>query len=76
MFLYSTNKTMQMLGNQYPNELIGKEGIAAEDFGNVVSAHRAKRTNNYFDIGMDFFMLGYIYGKRAERARRNVGVLV
>lgn len=68
--LYNANATMKMLGNQCSMKLIGEGAIAENDFRNVLSAHRANKTSSYFDIGMDAFMLGYIYGIRAERARR------
>ena len=72
MFIYNTNSTMQMLGKQYVIPLIGEGGIAADDFRNVLDAHRSNKTNDYFNIGVDFFMLGYIYGKRAERSRKKI----
>lgn len=70
MFLYNANETMKMLGKQYPLGLLGKGGIAAEDFGNVLDAHEKKGMYSLFDLGMDAFMLGFIYGKRAERQKR------
>ena len=70
MFLYDTNETMKMLGQQSAAEIIGTGGIAAGDFQNVIAAHLINGRTNYFEVGMDAFMLGYIYGKRAERAKR------
>lgn len=70
MFLYNANETMKMLGKQYPLGLLCKGGIAAEDFGNVLDAHMRNGTYSMFEIGIDIFMLGYIYGKRAERKKK------
>lgn len=67
--LYDANKTMKMLGcNIYAP--IFRNGVAADDFNDVLNAHVNEGSMHYFDIAMDAFMLGYIYGKRAERARR------
>lgn len=52
---------MQMLGKQCCLSLLSKGGIAASDFKNVLDAHRANKTKSYFDIGLDAFMLGYIW---------------
>ena len=71
MFLYDANKTMRMLGNARPLEIVGKGQVAEDDFKNLISAFRdVKCYPNYYEVGIDAFMLGYIYGKRAERARR------
>lgn len=70
MLVYNANSTMKMLGKQCSIPLIEKEGIAGNDFQDVLSAHEANGTSDYFSIAMDAFMLGYIYGKRAERARK------
>ena len=61
---------MKMLGHQCPLGLVGFDGSAADDFKNVIDAHKKNYTMSLFKIGTDFFMLGYIYGKRAERQRR------
>jgi len=71
MFLYDANKTMKMLGNSCPLAIVGKGQVTEDDFKNLISAHRdAKAYPNYFEVSIDAFMLGFIYGKRAERARR------
>lgn len=71
MFLYDANKTMRMLGNACPLAIVGKGQIAEDDFENLISAYRdVKAYPNYFEVAIDAFMLGYIHGKRAERARR------
>lgn len=70
MFLYRVNETMRMLGHQCPMGLVSFDGIAAKDFENLIDAHRKNRTYSLFDFGIDAFMLGYIYGKRAERSKQ------
>lgn len=70
MFLYEINKTMEMLGHQYVFSLISKDGVAHEDFHNILDAYEKKGNHSLYEVGVDAFMLGYIYGKRAERARR------
>ena len=70
MFLYGMNETMEMLGYQCPISLLCGEGVAAKDFKNILDAHRKHGTYSLIDIGIDAFLLGYIYGKRAERAQR------
>ena len=71
MFLYDTNKTMKMIGNSRPLAIVGNGQIAEDDFKNLMSAYSdVKAYPNLYEVGIDAFMLGYIYGKRAERARR------
>lgn len=67
---YDKNETTKLLGFQSPLNLVGVDGIARNDFKNVIDVHKMNCTNNYFDVALDGFMLGYIYGKRAERAKR------
>ena len=67
---YDTNETTKLLGYQCPLKFVGVDGIARTDFDNVISAHKMNRTNNYFEVVLDGFMLGYIYGKREERAKK------
>ena len=73
MFLYNENETMKLIGHQCTYGLIIGDGIAKNDFENVIEAHKKQPKCTLFDIGIDMFMLGYIYGKRAERkGRKNV----
>lgn len=67
---YETNETMKMIGRQYPLSFVGVDGIARVDFDNLINTHRMNRTKSYFDVALDGFLLGYIYGKREERAKR------
>lgn len=59
---YVGNDTMKVLGAQIVGDYI------TEDFRNVVRAHG--NNEEVFDIGLDFFALGIIYGKKLERAKR------
>ena len=69
--VYKENETMRIIGRHtVADEYLSVGGIAAEDFCNVLNAHKANWNGSLFEIGMDAFTLGYIYGKRAERARR------
>lgn len=70
--IYESNQTMTILGYQYPQNIIGDGGIAREDFINVIKAHAEKGTNDIYDLAIDFFMLGYLYGKRVERHKGNL----
>lgn len=70
MFLYRANETMKLLGKQCLYPLVTGNGIAKIDFDNVIKAHKEQPRCTMLDIGVDMFALGYIYGKRAERARR------
>ena len=45
-------------------------GIAKEDFGNLLDAYDNQVEYDLVEVTANGFMLGYIYGKRAERARR------
>lgn len=62
---YSANKTMILLGNQCHAEIITKK--IRKEMGEITAARKYTTT---FETAIDMFMLGYIYGKRAERARR------
>ena len=69
---YSTNETMKLLGKQYHSTTIDTEIYSK--IKDIMHAHNFNDTLiNAFDLGMmgpDIFMLGYIYGKRAERAKK------
>ena len=63
--LYSKNDTMKMLcKNHYMTALNGQTFSKLDD---ILEARPFSCTK---DTAMDIFMLGYIHGKRAERARR------
>jgi hypothetical protein len=68
--VYEVNDTMQLLGHQRPAEIITEE--ARKQMGEITAARKYTTT---FVTAMDMFTLGYIYGKRAERARRKKGAV-
>lgn len=73
-FIYNKNDVMQMIGRQRAAEYMGGGEIANKDFMKVVEAHRTAKNpseNEIYTIGMDFFALGMIYGRKEERAKRN-----
>lgn len=72
---YTANETMKLLGKQYHSAIIDARVYA--EIKDILQAHGFDNAlNNAFNLGMmgvDIFMLGFIYGKRVERARkRNV----
>lgn len=73
--MYDYNDTMRFLGKQ--NSLIFCAGSPyAEQIKEVFEAHEKYKHINrsvLFDIGIDFFLLGFAMGKRAERERRKEG---
>lgn len=68
--IYKANETMRIIGNQSICEYIDEGRPAHDDFRAVLEAHRQAESNNLFSVGMDFFMLGVMYGKKAERANK------
>lgn len=65
-FLYRMNDTMELLGHQR----VSNFAAGHEMMNEVFKAHKAKGTNNYYDVAIDAFALGFILGKRAERAKK------
>ncbi|MCC8127608.1 MAG: hypothetical protein LIO92_09450 [Clostridiales bacterium] len=61
---YDVNSTMRIIGYQ-------PFGCGAEDalLNDVLDAH-SQVDSDSFELGMDMFALGVIFGKRLERARR------
>lgn len=74
--VYATNSTMTMLGFQTPFGLITSGGLATDDFHNLFEAYKETYEEHMLehmaDMVQDAFLLGYIHGKRAERARKTV----
>ena len=67
--IYDANDTMRMIGyiplpgNMKPAEV--------EDIINAHAPNASKPLHSFMvDYGIDVFLLGYIYGKRAERAKK------
>ncbi len=70
--IYDSNKTMRLLGKQrtwtqVPLKEVFKQ---IDDILKASNTCKYKRSNT--DICMDVFCLGFIYGRRAERARKNL----
>lgn len=63
--IYLLNDTMKMLGKNCYMKMLGN--VEFEELENIIIAHRFPCTK---ELAMDLFVLGYIHGKRAERARR------
>ncbi len=65
---YIVNETMELLGHQCYLAVLTED--VRKQMNDVVEAR------NHFSISVadiDMFMLGYIHGKRDERARKKVG---
>ncbi len=63
--IYDANDTMKLIGHQC---IIGKiTDKAKKQMNEIVEARKYETT---FGAAIDMFALGYIYGKRAERARK------
>ena len=65
MSCYDKNETMKLLGNQKVM-FIYRDGIKKK----IDDIAKARPFSVTPDAAIDIFMLGYICGKRAERARR------
>ena len=66
---YNKNETMQMLGHQYIFPLFECEDVVKqyrEAFKAIKEEHPLMNEIECIDL----FMLGYIWGKRTERAKR------
>lgn len=66
-FTYDKNETMQLLGKQYPIDLFWCNIEVRKQIDHISEAHPYSFT---LDSAADIFMLGFIHGKREERARR------
>ena len=63
---YAFNETMKMLGSHCASEIVSEQ--AFEEIEDILKARKCL-INSYGTI-IDIFKLGYIYGKRAERAKK------
>lgn len=67
--IYDANDTMRMLGY-----MVLPDHIKISEVEDIINAHvpNAPKSLHRFMVsyGIDVLLLGYIYGKRAERARR------
>lgn len=64
---YDKNSTMQLLGKQYAVDSFWCNDKVRKEIQEISEARPYSFT---LDAASDIFMLGYIHGKRAERARR------
>lgn len=66
-FPYTKNRTMQLLGRQHSVKSFWCNEQVREEVREISEGRPYTFT---LDAASDIFMLGYIHGKRAERARR------
>lgn len=64
---YEKNDTMRLLGHQFPISAFWCNGEVRKQIQEISEGRPYSFT---LSAASDIFMLGYIYGKRAERARR------
>ncbi len=64
---YKRNETMELLGKQTFKNYFGAIKEARKGLDEIKEARPHSFTK---DAAEDIFVLGYIYGKRADRARR------
>lgn len=65
---YDMNETMQLIGCQPVQPILDNKEFK-KDFENMVNAHRIA-DKGYYTAIMDALLLGIIYGKRLERAKK------
>lgn len=63
--VYEANETMKLLGHQYYGVAYDPE--VRKQMDDIVDARRFTTT---FNTALDMFMLGFMHGKMADRARR------
>ncbi len=68
--LYSKNSTMRMLGEQRSVAIFWKNDEVKKAADEIAEARPYSFT---IEAASDIFVLGYIFGKRAERARKKAG---
>lgn len=65
---YEKNATMGLLGKQYGVDIFWGN----DEVENAIKEIAEARPHTFtLEAAADIFILGYIYGKRAERSRRN-----
>lgn len=70
---HADNPVIQVLGQQHIFDMLSN-GDALQEL-EAIRKHVCRRLDNnknlgFFDIALDVFALGYIYGKREERSRK------
>lgn len=68
---YKKNETMKLLGHQCIAESFWCNDEVRKQVEHIAEGRPCSFT---IDAAADIFALGYIYGKRAERARRKRGI--
>ena len=74
MSLYTENETMKLIGEQ-SSEVLMVDSKYSQYIEDVVTAHYKNTFPDksfIFNIGMDFFLLGFLLGKREDRQRRKM----
>lgn len=66
-FIYDRNDTMKLLGKQETYFFLGLDTEPGQQFNEIKEAHRYDFNYN---LALDAFSLGIIWGKRTERAKR------
>lgn len=69
--IYNSNATMRIIGMQNTENT----QIASKDIQNVLNAYKGNK-ESFGSMALDLFHLGMIYGKKAERAKRQHKELV
>lgn len=67
---YESNETMRMLGEQKTVDIFWRNTEVRKQIEDISKAFPFSFTD---EAAADIFTLGYIYGKRAERARKKAG---
>lgn len=73
---YDENETMKLLGKQYACTDLCSDGVAYEAMNELLEAYGKtgelvkEGFLEFFSLTLDVYTLGYINGKRAERAKR------
>lgn len=70
---YDKNDTMRIIGYQYPLSFLDVGMPAREDFDALYYSQMiyASKYDTAITRAMEFFLLGVMYGKKIERAKRN-----
>lgn len=66
--VYDSNDTMKLLGKQYTGKMLGQE-----QFNAINDIAKARPRSFTESSAIDLYLLGYIYGQRAERAKKKAG---
>ncbi len=68
-FPFNHSQTMKIIGKQHTGEIIKEK--EAKEIDDVLETARCRNLiKSEFEVIVRVFILGYIYGKRAERAKR------